>query len=80
MDIKCDGLSYEILAQALEQARQGRMHILGLINEAQPEPRPDYKPNVPRLISFEIPKDLIGAVIGPGGKIIQGIQEALDAG
>ena len=79
MDIKCDGLSYEILAQALEQARQGRMHILGLINEAQPEPRPDYKPNVPRLISFEIPKDLIGAVIGPGGKVIQGIQEETGA-
>lgn len=79
MDIKCDGLSYEILAQALEQARQGRMQILGLINEAQPEPRPDYKPNVPRLISFEIPKDLIGAVIGPGGKVIQGIQEETGA-
>ncbi|MCM1005449.1 MAG: polyribonucleotide nucleotidyltransferase [Prevotella sp.] len=79
MDIKCDGLSYEILATALEQARQGRMHILGLINEAMPEPRADYKPNVPRLISFEIPKDLIGAVIGPGGKIIQGIQEETGA-
>jgi len=79
MDIKCDGLSYEILAKALEQARQGRMHILGLINEAQPAPRPDYKPNVPRLITFEIPKDLIGAVIGPGGKIIQGIQEETGA-
>ena len=79
MDIKCDGLSYEILAKALEQARQGRMHILGLINEAQPQPREDYKPNVPRLISFEIPKDLIGAVIGPGGKVIQGIQEETGA-
>ncbi|MCM1319547.1 MAG: polyribonucleotide nucleotidyltransferase [Muribaculaceae bacterium] len=79
MDIKCDGLSYEILATALEQARQGRMHILGLINEAMPEPRADYKPNVPRLVSFEIPKDLIGAVIGPGGKIIQGIQEETGA-
>ena len=79
MDIKCDGLSYEILAKALEQARQGRMHILGLINEAQPQPREDYKPNVPRLITFEIPKDLIGAVIGPGGKVIQGIQEETGA-
>ncbi len=54
MDIKCDGLSYEILATALEQARQGRMHILGLINEAIPEAREDYKPNVPRLVTFEI--------------------------
>lgn len=79
MDIKCDGLSYEILAKALEQARQGRMHILGLINEARPAPRPDYKPQVPRLITFEIPKDLIGAVIGPGGKVIQGIQEETGA-
>ena len=75
MDIKCDGLSYEVLAQALEQARQGRMHILGIINETMPEPREDYKPNVPRLITFRIPKELIGAVIGPQGKIIQGIQE-----
>jgi len=79
MDIKCDGLSYEILANALEQARQGRLHILNLIEEAQPAPREDYKPNVPRLISFEIPKDLIGAVIGPGGKVIQGIQEETGA-
>ena len=75
MDIKCDGLSYEVLAKALEQARQGRMHILGIINETIPEPREDYKPHVPRLITFQIPKDLIGAVIGPQGKIIQGIQE-----
>ncbi len=79
MDIKCDGLSYEILATALEQARQGRMHILGLINEAIPEAREDYKPNVPRLVTFEIPKELIGAVIGPGGKVIQGIQEETGA-
>lgn len=79
MDIKCDGLSYEILATALEQARQGRLHILGLINEAIPAAREDYKPNVPRLITFEIPKDLIGAVIGPGGKVIQGIQEETGA-
>ena len=79
MDIKCDGLSYEILATALEQARQGRMHILGLINEAIPEAREDYKPNVPRLFTFEIPKELIGAVIGPGGKVIQGIQEETGA-
>ena len=79
MDIKCDGLSYEVLAKALEQARQGRMHILGIINETIPEPREDYKPHVPRLITFQIPKDLIGAVIGPQGKIIQGIQEETGA-
>ena len=75
MDIKCDGLSYEILEKALEQARQGRMHILGIINETIPEPREDYKPHVPRIVTLEIPKELIGAVIGPQGKIIQGIQE-----
>ena len=75
MDIKCDGLSYEILEKALEQARQGRMHILGIINETIPQPREDYKPHVPRIITLEIPKELIGAVIGPQGKIIQGIQE-----
>lgn len=79
MDIKCDGLSYEILAKALEQARQGRMHILGIINEAIPQPREDYKPHVPRIVAFEIPKDLIGAVIGPQGKVIQGIQEETGA-
>ena len=79
MDIKCDGLSYEVLGKALEQARQGRMHILGIINETIPEPREDYKPHVPRLISFQIPKELIGAVIGPQGKVIQGIQEETGA-
>ncbi|MCH5226095.1 MAG: polyribonucleotide nucleotidyltransferase [Muribaculaceae bacterium] len=75
MDIKCDGLSYEILEKALEQARQGRMHILNIIHDTIPEAREDYKPHVPRIITLEIPKDLIGAVIGPQGKIIQGIQE-----
>ena len=79
MDIKCDGLSYEVLAKALEQARQGRMHILGIINETIPEAREDYKPHVPRLITFQIPKELIGAVIGPQGKVIQGIQEETGA-
>ncbi len=74
-DIKCDGLSYEILERALNQAREGRLHILNLINEAMPAPREDYKPHVPRIVTMLIPKDLIGAVIGPGGKIIQGIQE-----
>ncbi len=75
MDIKCDGLSYEILEKALLQARDGRLHILNIINETIPAPREDYKPHVPRIVTMTIPKDLIGAVIGPGGKIIQGIQE-----
>ncbi|MDE6383847.1 MAG: polyribonucleotide nucleotidyltransferase [Paramuribaculum sp.] len=75
MDIKCDGLSYEILERALEQARQGRLHILGIINDTIPQAREDYKPHVPRIVTMLIPKELIGAVIGPGGKVIQGIQE-----
>ena len=79
MDIKCDGLSYEILERALNQARDGRLHILGIINEAIPEPRADYKPQVPRIVTMTIPKEFIGAVIGPGGKVIQGIQEASGA-
>lgn len=75
MDIKVDGLSYEILENALAQAKEGRMHILGKILEAQPETRSDYKPNAPRIEVLKIAKEFIGAVIGPGGKIIQGIQE-----
>ncbi|MBD5360873.1 MAG: polyribonucleotide nucleotidyltransferase [Bacteroides sp.] len=75
MDIKCDGLSYEILEKALMQARDGRLHILNIINATIPAAREDYKPNVPRIVTMTIPKDLIGAVIGPGGKVIQGIQE-----
>ena len=75
MDIKCDGLSYEILERALMQARDGRLHILDIINQTIPAPREDYKPNVPRIVTMLIPKELIGAVIGPGGKVIQGIQE-----
>ena len=75
MDIKCDGLSYEILEKALNQAREGRLHILGKINETIAQPREDYKPHVPRIVTMLIPKELIGAVIGPGGKVIQGIQE-----
>ena len=75
MDIKCDGLSYEILEQALNQAKAGRMHILDIISQTIPEPRAEYRPHVPRIVTLTIPKDLIGAVIGPGGKIIQGIQE-----
>jgi polyribonucleotide nucleotidyltransferase len=75
MDIKCDGLSYEILERALNQARDGRLHILDKIEETIPAPREDFKPNVPRIVTMTIPKELIGAVIGPGGKVIQGIQE-----
>lgn len=79
MDIKCDGLSYEVLEKALNQARDGRLHILNIINETIPEPREDYKPHVPRLVTIEIPKEMIGAVIGPQGKVIQGIQEETGA-
>lgn len=75
MDIKVDGLSYEVLAQALQQAKEGRLHIMEKMMEVIPEPRAEYKPNVPRIETIQIPKDMIGAVIGPGGKIIQAIQE-----
>ncbi len=75
MDIKVDGLPYEVLAQALQQAKEGRLHILSKMLEIIPEPRTDYKPNVPRIETVTIPKDMIGAVIGPGGKVIQAIQE-----
>ena len=75
MDIKVDGLSYEVLAKALEQARQGRLHILDKITETIAEPREDYKPFVPRIEQILIDKEFIGAVIGPGGKVIQEIQK-----
>jgi polyribonucleotide nucleotidyltransferase len=75
MDIKVDGLSYEVLSQALQQAKEGRLHILGEMMKVIAEPRADYKPNVPRIETVQIPKDMIGAVIGPGGKVIQAIQE-----
>ncbi|MBK3518378.1 polyribonucleotide nucleotidyltransferase [Carboxylicivirga marina] len=74
MDIKVDGLSYEVLEQALNQAKAGRMHILDKLEETITEPREDYKPHAPRIVSMDIPKDMIGSVIGPGGKIIQEIQ------
>ena len=74
MDIKVDGLSYDVLAKALEQARQGRLHILDHIQETIAEPREDYKPFVPRIVQIQIPKDFIGAVIGKGGEVIQKIQ------
>ena len=79
MDIKCDGLSYEILEKALMQAKAGREYILGKLTETIAEPRADFKPHVPRIEAFEIPKEFIGAVIGPGGKIIQGMQEETGA-
>lgn len=79
MDIKVDGLSYEILERALAQARDGRMFILGKILEAQPEARPDLKPHAPRIETMTVAKEFIGAIIGPGGKIIQGIQEKTGA-
>ena len=75
MDIKCDGLSYEILEKALMQAKAGREHIMGKMLEELPAPRPELKPHVPRIEQIIIPKDFIGAVIGPGGKIIQQMQE-----
>ncbi|MDR1632497.1 MAG: polyribonucleotide nucleotidyltransferase [Dysgonamonadaceae bacterium] len=75
MDIKVDGLSYEILENALAQAKQGREHILGKLLETISEPRPDLKPHVPRIEMIIIAKEFIGAVIGPGGKIIQALQE-----
>ena len=75
MDIKCDGLSFDILEKALLQAKQGREHILRHLTDTIAEPRPELKPHVPRIVAFEIPKEFIGAVIGPGGKIIQQMQE-----
>lgn len=75
MDIKIDGLSYEVLTEALEQARAGRMHILGEMAKTITEPREDYKESVPRIEKVCIPKDCIGAVIGPGGKVVQEIQK-----
>ena len=75
MDIKCDGLSFDILEKALMQAKAGREHILNCITSTIAEPRPELKPHVPRIEAFEIPKEFIGAVIGPGGKIIQQTQE-----
>ncbi len=75
MDIKIDGLSYEVLAQALAQAKRGRLHILNEMAKAISAPREDYKPHAPRSVSIQIPTELIGAVIGPGGKVVQEIQK-----
>jgi polyribonucleotide nucleotidyltransferase len=74
MDIKVDGLSYEILETALKQSHEGRMHILGKIQETLAEPREEMKPNAPRIVVMFVPKEMIGAIIGPGGKIIQNMQ------
>ncbi len=79
MDIKVDGLPYEILEQALSQAREGRLHILDKIGETLDAPRPDYKDHAPRIVTVQIPKDAIGAVIGPGGKVVQEIQKVTGA-
>ena len=75
MDIKCDGLSFDILEKALMQAKAGREHILKCLTDTIAEPRAEMKPQVPRIVAFDIPKEFIGAVIGPGGKIIQQMQE-----
>ena len=79
MDIKCDGLSFEILEKALMQAKAAREHILNIMTETIVEPRAEMKPQVPRIVQLEIPKEFIGAVIGPGGKIIQQMQEETGA-
>lgn len=79
MDIKIEGLSYEIMNKALEQAKEGRMHILGEMLKTISEPRAEFKPHTPRIVQLTIPKELIGAVIGPGGKVIQDIQEKTGA-
>ena len=79
MDIKISGLSFQVIGEALKQAREGRMHILGEMNKTIESPRDDYKANAPRIVQMSIPKEMIGAVIGPGGKIIQTIQEETGA-
>ena len=79
MDIKVDGLSVEILTKALNQAKAGRLHILDIMSQTISEPRPDLKPHAPRIEMLTIPKELIGALIGPGGKVIQEIQRVTGA-
>ncbi len=74
MDIKVDGLSHQVLAEALQQAKEGRLHILGEMAKVITEPREDYKPHVPRIVQISIPKEFIGAIIGTGGKVIQEMQ------
>lgn len=79
MDIKVDGLSFEILTKALNQAKAGRMHILDIMTQVLSEPRPELKPHAPRIVMLTIPKEMIGALIGPGGKVIQEIQRTTGA-
>ncbi len=79
MDIKVDGLPYETLAEALEQAKKGRLHILDKMTETLSEPRSDFKAHVPRVEKVIIPKEMIGPLIGPGGKVIQEIQNTTGA-
>jgi polyribonucleotide nucleotidyltransferase len=79
MDMKVEGLSYEVLTQALEQAKAGRLHILNEMKKSISEPRADLKPHAPRVVNIKIPKDMIGAVIGPGGKVVQEIQKVTGA-
>lgn len=79
MDIKVEGLSFEILTKALEQAREGRLHILNIMTDVLAEPRPELKPHAPRIVMMTIPKEMIGALIGPGGKVIQEIQRVTGA-
>jgi len=79
MDLKINGLSYEVLTNALNQAKEGRLHILGEMAKTITEPREDYKPHAPRIITIKIDKEFIGAVIGPGGKIIQEMQRETGA-
>ncbi|MCU0428662.1 MAG: polyribonucleotide nucleotidyltransferase [Cytophagaceae bacterium] len=79
MDMKVEGLSYDVLSQALNQAKAGRLHILNEMKKSLAEPRADFKPNAPRIINVRIPKELIGAVIGPGGKVVQEIQRVTGA-
>jgi polyribonucleotide nucleotidyltransferase len=79
MDMKVEGLSYDVLSQALNQAKQGRLHILNEIKKSLSVSRDDYKPNAPRIVNIRIPKELIGAVIGPGGKVVQEIQRVTGA-
>ncbi len=79
MDMKVDGLPYEVLAEALNQAKEGRLHILNEMNKTISEAKSDFKPHAPRIVAMVIPKDMIGAVIGPGGKIIQEMQAVTGA-
>src|SRR5660397_15131 len=76
MDIEVKGLSYEILVNALKQAREGRLHILGILKEAIPTPNETVKPHAPKMVSITIPQEFIGALIGPGGKVIQELQKS----